>query len=92
MRFRPSYFPFTEPSAEVDIGWSKGDGAEPGWLEILGCGMVHPNVLRGCDVDPETHTGYAFGMGIERLAMLRYGVPDLRQFFENDLEFLRQFR
>ena len=91
MRFRPSYFPFTEPSAEVDIGWEKGDGSEPGWLEILGCGMVHPNVLRACDVDPEKYTGYAFGMGIERLAMLRYGVTDLRQFFENDLEFLRQF-
>jgi phenylalanyl-tRNA synthetase alpha chain len=92
MRFRPSYFPFTEPSAEVDIGWEKGDGSEPGWLQILGCGMVHPNVLRACDVDPEKYTGYAFGMGIERLAMLRYGVTDLRQFFENDLEFLRQFR
>ena len=91
MRFRPSYFPFTEPSAEVDIGWEKGAGKEPGWLEILGCGMVHPNVLRGCNVDPEKYTGYAFGMGIERLAMLRYGVTDLRQFFENDLEFLRQF-
>ncbi len=91
VRFRPSYFPFTEPSAEVDIGWEKGDGAEPGWLEILGCGMVHPNVLRACGVDPEEFTGYAFGMGIERLAMLRYGVTDLRQFFENDLEFLRQF-
>ena len=91
VRFRPSYFPFTEPSAEVDIGWEKGDGSEPGWLEILGCGMVHPNVLRGCDVDPEEFTGYAFGMGVERLAMLRYGVTDLRQFFENDLEFLRQF-
>jgi len=92
MRFRPSYFPFTEPSAEVDIGWEKGDGGEPGWLEILGCGMVHPNVLRACNVDPETYTGYAFGMGIERLAMLRHGVTDLRQFFENDLGFLRQFR
>ncbi len=91
MRFRPSYFPFTEPSAEVDIRWDKGDGSEPGWLEILGCGMVHPNVLRACDVDPEKYTGYAFGMGVERLAMLRYGVTDLRQFFENDLEFLRQF-
>ena len=91
MRFRPSYFPFTEPSAEVDIGWEKNDGSEPGWLEILGCGMVHPNVLRGCGVDPEKFTGYAFGMGVERLAMLRYGVTDLRQFFENDLEFLRQF-
>jgi phenylalanyl-tRNA synthetase alpha chain len=91
MRFRPSYFPFTEPSAEVDIGWEKGGGSEPGWLEILGCGMVHPNVLCACDVDPEKNTGYAFGMGIERLAMLRYGVTDLRQFFENDLEFLAQF-
>lgn len=91
MRFRPSYFPFTEPSAEVDIGWEKGDGSEPGWLEILGCGMVHPNVLSGCGVDPEEFTGYAFGMGVERMAMLRYGVTDLRQFFENDLEFLRQF-
>jgi phenylalanyl-tRNA synthetase alpha chain len=91
MRFRPSYFPFTEPSAEVDIGWEKGDGSQAGWLEILGCGMVHPNVLRACDVDPEKYTGYAFGMGIERLAMLRYGVTDLRQFFDNDIEFLRQF-
>ena len=91
MRFRPSYFPFTEPSAEVDIGWDKGAGAAPGWLEILGCGMVHPNALRACNVDPEMYTGYAFGMGVERLAMLRYGVTDLRQFFENDLEFLRQF-
>ncbi len=91
MRFRPSYFPFTEPSAEVDISWDKGDGSQPSWLEILGCGMVHPNVLRACDVDPEKYTGYAFGMGVERLAMLRYGVTDLRRFFENDLEFLRQF-
>jgi len=91
MRFRPSYFPFTEPSAEVDIGWEKGESSEPGWLEILGCGMVHPNVLKGCGVDPEKYTGYAFGMGVERLAMLRYGVSDLRQFFENDLEFLKQF-
>ena len=92
MRFRPSYFPFTEPSAEVDIGWNKGEGSEPGWLEILGCGMVHPNVLKACNVDPERYTGYAFGMGVERLAMLRYGVSDLRQFFENDLQFLRQFQ
>jgi len=91
MRFRPSYFPFTEPSAEVDIGWEKRAGAEPGWLEILGCGMVHPNVLRACGVDPEKNTGYAFGMGVERLAMLRYGATDLRHFFDNDLEFLRQF-
>jgi len=91
MRFRPSYFPFTEPSAEVDIAWARQDGTEPGWLEILGCGMVHPNVLSGCGVDPERYTGYAFGMGVERIAMLRYGVTDLRQFFENDLQFLRQF-
>jgi phenylalanyl-tRNA synthetase alpha chain len=92
MRFRPSYFPFTEPSAEVDIGWNKGEGSESNWLEILGCGMVHPNVLKACNVDSERYTGYAFGMGVERLAMLRYGVTDLRQFFENDLQFLRQFR
>jgi phenylalanyl-tRNA synthetase alpha chain len=91
MRFRPSYFPFTEPSAEVDISWEKGAGAEPGWLEILGCGMVHPNVLRACNVDPERYSGYAFGMGVERIAMLRYGVTDLRHFYENDLQFLRQF-
>ncbi|NND45445.1 MAG: phenylalanine--tRNA ligase subunit alpha [Xanthomonadales bacterium] len=91
MRFRPSYFPFTEPSAEVDIAWDKGDGSAPGWLEILGCGMVHPNVLKACNIDPERYVGYAFGMGVERLAMLRYGVTDLRQFFENDLRFLRQF-
>ncbi len=91
MRFRPSYFPFTEPSAEVDIGWERNDGSEPGWLEILGCGMVHPNVLQACGVDTERYTGYAFGMGVERIAMLRYGVTDLRQFFENDLQFLRQF-
>jgi len=92
MRFRPSYFPFTEPSAEVDIAWHRDDSSEPGWLEILGCGMVHPNVLKACDIDPERYIGYAFGMGVERLAMLRYGVTDLRQFFENDLQFLRQFR
>jgi phenylalanyl-tRNA synthetase alpha chain len=91
MRFRPSYFPFTEPSAEVDIGWDRNDGAQPGWLEILGCGMVHPAVLEACNVDTERFTGYAFGMGVERIAMLRYGVTDLRQFFENDLQFLRQF-
>ncbi len=91
MRFRPSYFPFTEPSAEVDIAWDRGDGKPPGWLEILGCGMVHPNVLKACGVDSEKYIGYAFGMGAERLAMLRYGVTDLRQFFENDVRFLRQF-
>ncbi len=86
LRFRPSYFPFTEPSAEVDVLSESGR-----WLEILGCGMVHPNVLRNAGVDPEEFTGYAFGMGVERLAMLRYGVDDLRMFFENDLRFLRQF-
>jgi phenylalanyl-tRNA synthetase alpha chain len=86
LRFRASYFPFTEPSAEVDVEWEEGK-----WLEILGCGMVHPNVLRNAGIDPEEFTGYAFGMGIERLAMLRYGVNDLRTFFENDLRFLRQF-
>ncbi len=86
LRFRASYFPFTEPSAEVDVLWEKGK-----WLEILGCGMVHPNVLSGAGVDPEEFTGYAFGIGIERLAMLRYGVNDLRTFFDNDLRFLQQF-
>lgn len=86
LRFRASYFPFTEPSAEVDVEWEKGK-----WLEILGCGMVHPNVLENAGIDPEEFTGYAFGMGIERLAMLRYGVKDLRTFFENDLRFLQQF-
>jgi phenylalanyl-tRNA synthetase alpha chain len=86
LRFRASYFPFTEPSAEVDMLW--GDDR---WLEILGCGMVHPNVLRNAGIDPEEFTGYAFGMGVERLAMLRYDVRDLRTFFENDLRFLRQF-
>ncbi|MEJ2258156.1 MAG: phenylalanine--tRNA ligase subunit alpha [Woeseiaceae bacterium] len=87
LRFRPSYFPFTEPSAEMDVTW--GDDK---WIEVLGCGMVHPNVLEAAGVDPERYTGYAFGMGVERLAMLRYGVTDLRTFFENDLRFLRQFR
>ena len=87
LRFRPSYFPFTEPSAEVDVRWGEGK-----WLEILGCGMVHPNVLESAGVDPDKYTGYAFGIGIERLAMLRYNVSDLRTFFENDLRFLRQFR
>ncbi|QSX35166.1 phenylalanine--tRNA ligase subunit alpha [Shewanella avicenniae] len=86
IRFRPSYFPFTEPSAEVDV---KGKN---GWLEVLGCGMVHPNVLRGVGIDPEKYSGFAFGMGVERLTMLRYGVTDLRSFFENDLRFLKQFK
>ena len=90
MRFRPSYFPFTEPSAEVDIAWQQPDGSVR-WLEVLGCGMVHPNVLRNCGIDPERYTGFAFGLGVERFAMLRYGVNDLRAFFENDVRFLRQF-
>ena len=85
VRFRPSYFPFTEPSAEVDIR------GERGWLEVLGSGMVHPKVLENCGIDSERHTGFAFGMGVERFAMLRYGVDDLRSFFDNDLRFLRQF-
>ena len=90
MRFRPSYFPFTEPSAEVDIRGERADGSSS-WLEVLGCGMVHPNVLRECGIDPERYTGFAFGLGVERFAMLRYGVSDLRAFFDNDLRFLRQF-
>ena len=90
MRFRPSYFPFTEPSAEVDIAWQQPDGSTR-WLEVLGCGMVHPNVLRNCGIDPERYTGFAFGLGVERFAMLRYGVNDLRSFFENDARLLRQF-
>lgn len=90
MRFRPSYFPFTEPSAEVDIAWQQADGSTR-WLEVLGCGMVHPNVLRAVGIDPERYTGFAFGLGVERFAMLRYGVDDLRSFFENDVRFLQQF-
>lgn len=86
VRFRPSYFPFTEPSAEVDVMGKNGK-----WLEVLGCGMVHPNVLRAVNIDPEIYTGFAFGMGVERLTMLRYEVNDLRAFFENDLRFLKQF-
>jgi len=97
VRFRPSYFPFTEPSAEVDIECviCSGKGCRvcknSGWLEILGSGMVHPNVLESVGIDSEEYTGYAFGMGVERMTMLRYGVNDLRLFFENDLRFLRQF-
>ena len=90
MRFRPSFFPFTEPSAEVDIAWQQPDGSTR-WLEVLGCGMVHPNVLRNVGIDPERYTGFAFGLGVERFAMLRYGVDDLRSFFDNDVRFLRQF-
>jgi phenylalanyl-tRNA synthetase alpha chain len=90
MRFRPSYFPFTEPSAEVDIAWQQPDGSTR-WLEVLGCGMVHPNVLRSVGIDPERYTGFAFGLGVERFTMLRYGVNDLRNFFDNDVRFLKQF-
>jgi phenylalanyl-tRNA synthetase alpha chain len=98
LRYRPSYFPFTEPSAEVDIQcvMCGGEGcrvcSHTGWLEVLGCGMVHPNVLKHVGIDSEEYTGYAFGLGVERLAMLRYGVNDLRLFFENDLRFLEQFK
>lgn len=92
VRFRPSYFPFTEPSAEVDIEWGREADGSTKWLEIMGCGVVHPRVFENCGVDPEQWSGFAFGLGVERLAMLRYGVTDLRQFFENDLRFLRQFR
>ncbi len=97
IRFRPSYFPFTEPSAEVDVACVKCDGkgcricSNTGWLEILGCGMVHPNVLVSCKVDPDVYQGFAWGMGIERLAMLRYEIDDLRILYENDLRFLQQF-
>ena len=90
LRFRASHFPFTEPSAEVDIRWERQDGSSA-WLEVLGCGMVHPSVLRNCGIDPERYTGFAFGLGVERFAMLRYGVDDLRSFFDNDVRFLRQF-
>ena len=97
VRFRPSYFPFTEPSAEVDIQCSgcQGRGCRicknTGWIEVMGCGMVHPNVFKACDIDANEYSGFAFGMGVERLAMMRYGVNDLRLFFENDLDFLVQF-
>jgi phenylalanyl-tRNA synthetase alpha chain len=96
LRFRPSFFPFTEPSAEVDIGCSRkggelriGTGGD--WLEVLGCGMVHPNVLSNCRIDPDRYQGFAFGLGIERLAMLKYGIPDLRTFFDADLRWLRHY-
>ena len=92
VRFRPSYFPFTEPSAEVDIEWGRNEDGSIKWLEVMGCGMVPPKVFEHCGIDSEVYRGFAFGMGAERLAMLRYGVNDLRMFFENDLRFLRQFR
>ena len=97
IRLRPSYFPFTEPSAEVDIYWGLKSESDyritkgTGWLEILGCGMVDPNVLENCGIDSEKYSGYAFGMGVERIAMLKFGVKDLRMFFENDIRFLKQF-
>ena len=90
IRFRPSYFPFTEPSAEVDIEWHDEQG-NSNWLEVMGCGMVHPNVFNKVGIDSEKYNGFAFGVGVERLAMLYYGVRDLRMFYENDLRFLRQF-
>lgn len=94
LRFRPSFFPFTEPSAEVDIQFNKktgkiGDGTD--WLEVLGCGMVHPNVIKNCGLDPAEHSGFAFGMGVERFAMLRYNISDLRGFFTNDMRFLQHY-
>jgi phenylalanyl-tRNA synthetase alpha chain len=90
MMFKPTYFPFVEPGADVVIRWQLPDGSSR-WLEVLGAGMVHPRVLENCGIDPERYSGFAFGMGVERLAMLRYGVTDLRAFFENDVRFLRQF-
>jgi len=96
VRFRPSYFPFTEPSAEMDIGCSRNNGelkigAGADWLEILGCGMVHPSVIKACGLDPDVYQGFAFGMGVERVAMLKYGIPDLRTFFESDLRWLKHY-
>ena len=96
LRFRPSFFPFTEPSAEADIGCSREGGelkigGSGDWMEILGCGMVHPNVLRVCDIDPEEYQGFAFGLGVERMAMLKYGIPDLRTFFDGDLRWLKHY-
>ena len=96
LRFRPSYFPFTEPSAEIDIGCSRKGGElklgnHGDWLEIGGCGMVHPNVLKNCGIDPDKYQGFAFGMGIERMAMLKYGIPDLRTFFEGDIRWLKHY-
>ena len=96
MRFRPSFFPFTEPSAEVDIGYSSNEGkikigSNEKFMEILGCGMIHPNVLKNCEINSEEYQGFAFGIGVERLAMLKYGITDLRMFFENDVRFLQHF-
>jgi phenylalanyl-tRNA synthetase alpha chain len=96
VRFRPSFFPFTEPSAEMDIGCSRANGelkigAGNDWLEILGCGMVHPNVLKACNIDPDEYQGFAFGIGLDRLAMLKYAIPDLRTFFESDLRWIKHY-
>ena len=97
IRLRPSYFPFTEPSAEMDVYWGLETETDyritkgTGWLEVLGCGMVDPNVLKASNIDPEKYSGFAFGMGIERITMLRYQIGDLRMFFENDMRFLSQF-
>ena len=96
LRFRPSFFPFTEPSAEVDIGCAREGGelkigAGRDWMEILGCGMVHPNVLKACDIDPDKYQGFAFGLGVERMAMLKYGIPDLRTFFDAELRWLKHY-
>ena len=97
VRFRPHHFPYTEPSAEMDMSCFKcgGKGCPlckgEGWIEILGCGMVHPKVLEGCGIDPEKYSGYAFGVGLERITMMRYGIDDMRLLYENDLRFLKQF-
>jgi len=92
VRFRPSYFPFTEPSAEVDIEWGRNPDGSIKWLEVMGCGMVHPKVFESSGINPKEYSGFAFGLGVERLTMLRYGVNDLRMFFENDMKFLNQFK
>jgi phenylalanyl-tRNA synthetase alpha chain len=92
VRFRPSYFPFVEPGVEIDMAWSRNKDGETTYLEIAGAGVVHPDVLRNVGIDPQKYSGFAFGMGLDRLAMLKYGVNDLRLFFENDMGFLRQFR
>src|SRR5699024_1537886 len=98
VRFRPSYFPFTEPSVEVDLTCNSchGKGCRlckgTGWMEVLGAGMVHPNVLENCGIDPQIYSGFAFGVGIERLAMIRYGIPDIKLLYDNDVRFLRQFK
>ena len=97
VRFRPSYFPFTEPSAEMDISCFKCGGKgcpmckHEGWIEVLGCGMVHPNVLRNCGIDPDVYSGFAFGVGLERITLFRYKIDDMRLLFENDVRFLSQF-